>query len=238
MRKILLSSVYILPLLFLVQVPVAMAGSQGEAAAMAMSPLNDGDLSGITGREGIAIDLELRVNTDANGKPLQSLNYCSGNNNPCRLAFNFLNRESGAVGQKGEWIVWKDYYGLTRINNLWIDAGQSPAVASTYQDTRTEARGNRFMNGSGTCLLDSSQTAATCYQGAFNKPALMLQFNNGQAAGLELLMNLGRVSTEYGPTGYNNDLRPSSLGVLIGDTRGNYMPAQFKIGGRVGLYGF
>lgn len=216
----------------------AKAFSDDASSHMTLAALDDGSLSDISGREGIAIDLELRVNTDAVGKPLQSLNYCSGNNNPCRIAFNFLNRESGAVGQKGEWIVWKDYYGLTRINNLWIDAGQTPAVASGYQDVRTEAGGNRFMNGSGTCLLDSSKTAATCYQGVLNKPALMLKFNNGQANGIELFMNLGRVSTEYGPTGYGSDDRGSSLGVLIGDTTGIYAPAKIKIGGRVGLYGF
>jgi hypothetical protein len=238
MIKLLLSCFYFALLLFISHGPAVMAGDKSEELSFQISPLSDSDLSDVTGREGIALDLELRVNTDANGKPLQSLSYCSGNNNPCRIAFNFLNRESGAVGQKGEWIVWKDYYGLTRINNLWIDAGQNPATASTYQDTRSEALGNRFMSGSGSCLLDSSKTAATCYQGALNKPALMMTFNNGQAGGLELFMNLGRVSTEYGPTAFNSDARGTSLGVLIGDTSGPYAPARFKIGGRVGLYGF
>lgn len=217
------------------------AASEGFADPLpyqALAQLDDSALSDVTGREGIAADLELRVNVDANGKPLASLGFCSGDNNPCRIAFNFLNRESGAVGQKGEWIVWKDYFGVTRINNLWINAGQTPSSGSGYADDRTEARGNRFMSGTGTCLLDSTKSADTCHEAARSKPFLVQEFNRGNAGGLQLFMNLGRVSTEYGPTGYNKDDRGTSLGLLIGDTRGRYQPADFKIGGRVGLFGF
>lgn len=209
------------------------AYSETGSPALGMMALDDGSLAAVSGREGIAVDLELRVNTDSAGAPLSSLSYCYGNNNPCRLAFQFHNRGSGG----GEWIVWKDFFGTMKINNLWIDAGQTPSSGSGYQDT---VANNRFMGGAlgTTCLLDSSKTAATCHEAARNKPMLAQRFNNGAAGGIQLFMNLGRVATEYGTTGYNSDFRGSSLGVLIGDTSSRYAPAQMKIGGKVGLYGF
>lgn len=214
---------------------------------LGMVALDDGALSAIDGREGVAVDLELRVNADATGAPLASLGGCTGNNNPCRIAFKFFNRESGSTGNKGEWIVWKDYYGLTRINNLWIDAGQTPGTGSGKADARLASEGNRFMSssqdGSATCLLDAAKTAATCHEAARNKPMLALKFDNGNMGGLEMLLHLGRVSTEYGPEGYNRDDRGTSLGLLIGDTGGGSTaaasgPARFKITGTVGLFGF
>ena len=205
--------------------------------------MDDADLAEIIGREGIAADLELRVNADTDGNPLQSLNYCQdpggGGADLCRMSFLFHNRESGG----GEWVTWKNFFGVLKVNNLWIDADQSPGTASPYPD---DSLTNRFMSGSATptCLLDGAKTAATCYEATQNLPMLALRFNEGNAAGIELFLNLGGVAIEYGAQGYLQNDRGPALGVMIGDVRGTDLanpvarPAEIRIGGKMGLYGF
>lgn len=213
--------------------------SSSLAAAEGLQSLDDADLADVSGQAGIAIDLQLQLNSDANGNPLASLSSCTGIGNPCRMAFQFHNRGSGG----GEWMVWKDLFGILKINSLWLDAGQTSGTASPYPDTVTN---NRFMSsgGSPSCLPDSSKTAATCYQGVLGKPMLAMQINQGNAGGLQLFLNLGRVSVEYGAQGYNADLRSPALGVLIGDVRGTDLAtptayaAQARVSGKIGLYGF
>lgn len=203
-----------------------------------LTALNDEALGDVYGQAGIAADLELRINTDASGNPLANLDYCSGDGNPCRMGFLFHNRESGG----GEWVTWKSFFGHLKLNNLYVDADQTPGIASPYPDDGVV---NRFMSGDeSTCLLDGSTKTSTCHQVAQSMPLLALQFNEGGDKGLELFMNLGGVAIEYGETGYNDDLRGAALGVLIGDTRGldqsvpSAHPAEIKIGGKMGLYGF
>ena len=220
-------------LLLTLGLPLSLYAQQG------LKPLDEAALGAVTGQAGIALDLEWRVNADSSGNPLASLNYCSGANDPCRMSFQFDNR--GSAG--GEWITWKNFYGVLRLNNAWIDANQSPGTASKYADTGAN---NRFMSGDSTpiCLLDGSTNASTCHQGTLNMPMLALQFNQGGAAGVELFLNIGAVAVEYGATGYQNNTNEPALGVLIGDVRGTDLatpvayPAQIKIGGTMGLYGF
>ncbi len=211
--------------------------------AQSMTALDDSALSGVTGQAGIAADLELRVNADNLGNPLQNLNYCQdpagGGADLCRMSFLFHNRDSGG----GEWVTWKNFFGVLKLNNLWIDADQAPGTASPYADNSTN---NRFMSGAATpvCLLDSGLTATTCHQGTLNSPMLALQFNQGNAAGIELFLNLGGVAIEYGAQGYLQNERGPALGVLVGDVRGTDLanpvayPAEIRIGGKMGLYGF
>lgn len=218
----------LLPLSFLLLSPLC--------AAEGLSSLDDASLSDVSGQAGIAIDLVAQINSDASGNPLASLSSCVGTSNPCHVAFQFHNRGSGG----GEWMVWKDFFGILKFNNVWLDAGQTSSTASAYPDTATA---NRFMNGA-TCLPDSAKTAATCYQAVLGKPMMSMQLNQGNAGGLQLFLHLGRVSVEYGATGYDGDARLPALGVLVGDIRGTDLatptayPAQAKIGGKIGLYGF
>lgn len=207
-----------------------------------LKPLDDADLAGVSGQSGVALDLVLQTNADESGNPLASQNYCTGTvaaGNGCRMAFQFHNRGSGG----GEWVVWKDFFGVLKMNNIWLDAAQTPATASPYPDIGAN---NRFMSSgtTPTCLPDSSKTSATCADAVRSIPMLSMQTNLGAAGGLQLFLNLGRVAVEYGATGYNADLRGPALGVLIGDTRGTDLAtptayaAQAKIGGKIGLYGF
>lgn len=207
---------------------------------LGMQFLDDAEMGEVTGQAGIAVDLELRINTDESFNPLANLDHCFGPANDCRMAFQFHNRNSGG----GEWIVWKDFYATLKIDDLWIDAGQTPTTASGFQDDTTS---NRFISGTtGGCLLDSSLPAQNCYQGALGLPMLSLTFNQP----LELFLNLGAVAVEYGEQGYLLDAQSAALGVRIADTGtdgafpdnglsyGNIHPATIKIGGSMGLYGF
>ncbi|MGB2059532.1 MAG: DUF6160 family protein [Alcanivorax sp.] len=208
--------------------------------ASGLQSLDDAAMSDVTGRAGIAVDLELRINTDENFNPLSNLDYCYGPNNDCRMAFNFHNRDSG----DGEWIVWKDLYGTLKVNDLRIDAGQTRGNPSGFQDNVAD---NRFMSGTGGgCLLDESLSAEDCFQGALGIPMLSLTFNQN----LELFLNIGAVAVEYGEEGYLQDAQSAALGLRIADTGtdgtsidpgfsyGNIHPATIKIGGTMGLYGF
>ncbi|WP_156478254.1 DUF6160 family protein [Alcanivorax sp. NBRC 102024] len=208
--------------------------------AAGLQSLDDATMSNVTGQAGIAVDLELRINTDENFNPLSNLDYCDGPSNDCRMAFNFHNRNSGG----GEWIVWKDLYGTLKINDLRIDAGQTSGNPSGFQD---DIANNRFISGTGGgCLLDENLTAEDCYQGALGIPMLSLTFNED----IELFLNIGAVAVEYGPEGYLQDAQSAALGLRIADTGtdgtisdngfsyGNIHPATIKIGGSMGLYGF
>lgn len=208
--------------------------------AAGMQSLDEYEMGEVTGQAGIAVDLELRINTDDSFNPLANLDYCFGQGNDCRMAFQFHNRSSGG----GEWIVWKDFYATLKIDDLWIDAGQTPTTASGFQDDTTS---NRFISGTtGGCLLDSSLSAQNCYQGALGLPMLSLTFNQP----LELFLNLGAVAVEYGEQGYLLDAQSAALGLRIADTGmggvsadnglnfGNIHPARIKVGGSMGLYGF
>lgn len=229
MRKI----AFIAAILFL---PLALFARQP-----GLVPLDDSSMGEVFGQAGIAMDLQLTVNADSTGSPLPNLNYCSGANDPCRMSFQFNNRGSA----EGEWITWKNFFGVLRLNNVWIDADQSLGVASQYADN---SENNRFMSGgvAPTCLLPGGgTTAATCHQGTLNMPMLALQFNNGGASGIELFLNIGAVAVEYGSTGYLDNTNEAALGVMIADTRGwdnpdnpVAYPAQIKVGGTMGLYGF
>ena len=52
-----------------------------------MHPLDDSELSAISGQQGIELTLRLRNNMDENNNPLS----CSGSLNPCRMGIEFAN---------------------------------------------------------------------------------------------------------------------------------------------------
>lgn len=191
--------------------------------------LDDSELSDVTGQEGIALDVELRINTDASGAPLASLNDCSGVGNPCTLAVQFNNR----LGGGGEWLVLKDTYGLLRINNLWLDAGETPLLSSLYPNPR------RFLSQDGSTCLTGQGSAPNCT--ANGLPALTMTFP-GSAGVFEtdvnLSLNIGRMAVQYGAEVLlpGNDNNRSFVGIRIDDLI--HDSARIDIDGSVSLIGF
>lgn len=201
--------------------------------AVGLQPLDEEALGNVTGKEGIALDFELRQNADANGNPLASLNNCSGVGNPCLLAVQFNERTD--LG--GEWLVIKDFYGVMRLNDLWLDGENTPGSASGY------ANANVFRKGVDCLLIGSNETS--CIPN--NVPALMMHFPGTYAAfedDIELFLNIGRMSVQYGAAGFlpANDDGKSFLSLRISDLRTSSgvpnPPAVIDIDGGIKLIGF
>lgn len=188
-------------------------------------------MSEIVAREGIALELELRINLeDDSYQPRADLSDCQGVNNPCKLALKFNNRDD--LG--GEWVVAKDWYGQLLISQLYLDGGYTTDTGgngSPYTNMK------RFENENGTCLLTGD---VGCETGdADDLPALQLSIP-GSASTFEedvLFYNhIGRMAVEYGESGYSNDSNGSFLGLLVSDV--TQKPAAIDVDGAVKVFGF
>ena len=191
--------------------------------ALAMELLKDEQMANVTGQEGVALDLEFRVNADSDGNALASVSNCQGLANPCNLALQFANRDAAG----GEWLVLKDMYGVLRFNDLQLDGSRLPALSSAF------ANPSRFEDQNGTCLLSNDCTPN-------DSLALLLTFPEtaGFNADIEWRLNIGRAAVQFGPEGFlpANDNGGSFLGLAIGDTVTDI--ARIDIDGGIQLYGF
>lgn len=237
--------------------PAALLAASAVHADMEL--LEDADLVAVTGKEGVAVDLELRYNTDAVGAPLASMSSCAGNNNPCKFALNLNNR--GTIGTDAEWVVMKDFYALLKINSLRLDTGVTPGAATAYIDPGLgTATVGRFENPT-TCLLTgiAGGCAATAVQ---NLAALRLGFKPqavdltaASFSNIQWLQSLGRVSAEYDCTpagagatlcgtstlGYNRDAATGTvLGLKLarGSALATPLPANIRVDGYMTFFGF
>jgi hypothetical protein len=199
--------------------------------ANALETVSDEEMSNISAQQGIALDLEFRMNTDASSMPLASLGGCAGTTaaNKCKMAIHLNNRNSGG----GEWLVLKDMYGSFLISNLYIDATSLPAAASPY------ANDSRFLDQAGTVCLPDGLGASGCAARLQGKPTLSMQYPGLYTvfeSDVQVHLNIGRAAIEYGATGYNNDLRGSFMGLLVSDT--TQKRAKIDIDGKIQMYGF
>lgn len=211
-------------------------GSTGERHTSAvMQELDDNILQSIAGREGVSLDIEVRLNTDAAGVPLASLSSCSGNNNPCKLAIAFNNRPD-------KWLMLKDYYGTLFIPKLYIDKTSAPATVSAYKELA------RFQDKNGGCLLGAGKTTACVDADIQNHPALKLS-SPGATGTFEsdILANLfiGRVAIETTDTsttpatpGYDRDANGTFLGLQLRDTSTSAPQAKIDVDGHIAMFGF
>lgn len=196
-----------------------------------MEALSEAGLSDIHARDGVALEVEFRANADANGQPLASVDFCSGQNNPCRLGLEFEGRE-------GQWMVLKDYYYVLRYDNILLDAGATPNSDSPYRDL------TRFEDGAGLpLLLDPNDV-----------PALQVSFPaiaEGQYSHAYVALRIGRLAAEYDSNlgagvpcelpactpGYMRDENPGSvLGFAIGNSAGGL--AGIRMDGVMRAFGF
>lgn len=211
-----------------------------------MVELEDGALQNIAGQEGVSLDIEIRLNTDAAGAPLASLDSCAGGTatapNPCRIAIAFNNRP-------GKWLMLKDYYGTLNIPKLYLNKTQAPTTVSAYKDL------TRFQNETGGCLLRGGKTTA-CVDAdiagdgtAALPPHPALKLSMPGATGTfenDILVNLfiGRVAIEIDDTsttpttpGYNRDANGTFLGLQLRDTN-SARQAKIDIDGHIAMFGF
>ena len=193
-----------------------------------LMPVDDMELAQITGQEGVAIDLELRVNADSSGTPLASLDNCSGPGNPCLIALQFGNRTAGG----GEWLAIKDLYGVMRFNDLQLDGTRLPSQSSDY------ANPERFLDQNGTCLIDSGMAAENCSPNGTLAASFSFPETSGFNADIEWFLNVGRMSVQFGEEGYwaANDDGASFVGIRIDDKINDV--ATIDVGGSIQLFGF
>lgn len=190
-------------------------------AGQALEQMDDSALSAISGREGIALDLELTINADSNGNPLSNLSYCSGVGNPCVLGLLFANRNAGG----GEWLVIKDFFGVLRFNDLQLDASRLPATSSAY------ANPERFEDLSGTCMI------AGCDPSGGLAALFSFPETPGFNADVEWRWDIGRGAVQFGANGFlpSADNNASFVGVRVADTVNNI--GQIDLNGSLQLYG-
>lgn len=212
------------------------------SAAHALESMPDADLADATAQEGIALQLEIRVNADAKGNALTTgysnvtglasaavanstdFTNCASETDfssvGCRVAWTTPNRGSGAT-QK--WLVVKNWYGMLNVPLLWLDGGLTPNAATAYADL------TRFRDKNGVPLIASPN----------NMHYIKLQLQDD----IQFNWNMGGLSFEKGATGYLTNSRPSLGGLRLGNSANDGLTTMTTTGsasikGTVGLFGF
>lgn len=231
------------------------------AMAADLQSLDDGQLSSVSGGDGIALGWEYGVNTDTSGNPLTSLGDCNGtgtvtatSGDRCRFAWQVAKRVDGSGN--AAWTVAKNGWMSLKIPALNLDVQTSMSgvgAATGYFDatrfTGYDASGNSI------CLLPGG----SCTFGTINGlPAMKLYYpvasynattynaGTGISSGFNSLsigLNIGRMAIEFDlpgtpvTPGYMRDANTGSfLGAQIRDNNGNF--AMMAIGGSALIYGF
>ena len=193
-----------------------------------MHPLDDSELSAISGQQGIELTLRLRNNMDENNNPLS----CSGSLNPCRMGIEFANYQ-------GTWLMLKEYYGKIEFNNIRIESSNLNNSNTSYFDPeRFLSTDGTNINDDGDCLLSNCNPAGLA--------ALKLSYPNNKENevynDLNLFLNIGRLALEFddGSTpGFMRDAATGSvLGYRISDSSGLNAAAQMRFDGDAYVFGF
>lgn len=137
-----------------------------------MQSLDDSSLSEVAAQQGIAFDLEYRINTKADGEPVSAaecptVGVLTGGTS-CRIALS--------LADSGFWIVMKGYRGLIKLTNIRIDAVTTDAAYTP----RTDGPDAGTVGGDAGYL--NPYLAETGYNPT-SKPALQLTAGNWADAG-------------------------------------------------------
>ena len=205
------------PLLFV----GALAGAGG------MLPLDDASMAGVTGREGIGLNMEFLINTDIAGDGSIIHHTCptfsasAPNGTPdCRIALRFNDRDDS-------WLVLKNYHGVLRFNKAQLDASRTDSTPSGYCDADCSAR-----FGAGFDPDDRLSFQLTYdHTGVADNTAYYGDF--------DLYLNL-KMAAEFGATGYLDDnTTGTALGFRAADgPNASNGAAQMRFDGTMKMYGY
>ena len=109
--------------------------SVGDVSAELL-PISNDEMDIETGQAGVALSLEMRLNSDAKGNSL-----CGTAALPlveCRMAIGLNNR--GRPGTDQEWLVLKGIFGRIYIPYLTLDADEVTYISECYAATGKFAR--------------------------------------------------------------------------------------------------
>lgn len=218
----------------------------------AMEPLEDAVLASVTGREGVAVDLELRVNMTEEGVPLsgQAGHYgtnCVGQNNPCRWALSFANRDN----------VWLVFNGWSLATTVTVDidvtskmtSASIPGFDLSMTDDRPPSH-NRFFNVSNQCMLTGCTTPADIPAAIQDMPAMrittpssVLSYDalNNRSMGFDntrLALNLEGAAAITAVDGFGAPVPGTFVGAQIGDMEQGNNFAGWAFQGEVYVFGY
>jgi len=127
------------------------------AHAASLQPLDDAQLSNVSGREGVSLDFDYGLNAFKEDTTYNGENYKRGDplprslleDNPglsdpaatvygwngcARIGANEANACSMAIGtnnRPGMWVILKDMWAVLKMHNFWIDSGRVGACTGT-----------------------------------------------------------------------------------------------------------
>lgn len=205
-----------------------MVSSSFKANADTLKPMDDSELSAVTGQDSVQLTLKLRNNTDESNNPIS----CDGLLNPCRMGIEFSSYD-------GVWLMLKDYYGTMEVNDIRIESGSLSDANTAYFDPE------RFLSVDGTdtsndadCLLEGCNPAGL----AALKLSYPLNKDVGVYNDFNIFMNVGRVALEFdslSTPGYMRDAATGSvLGYRFSDSTGLNAPAKMRFDGDAYVFGF
>lgn len=205
-----------------------------------MSSLSEDEMSGVSGAQGVVLELKLRNNTSSTSAPLDCV-VVIGNPNPCRMGLEFAARS-------GIWLMLKEYFGTVHLKDIRMDAGFMPAANTAYYDAA------RFKDVAGANLIPGANP--------INLPTILMTYPATDAQGTydDFLsyLNIGRAWLEYdigAISGYNRDTTlDSALSMRLADSSGtdlipdpdnppdvklsNNSPAKMRFWGTAYVFGF
>lgn len=221
----------------------------------ALDALSDGELSGITGREGILVSIEYYYNSSPYDDPSTTAfneagaalpGFCSspnggsslGNMN-CRLALQFENRD-------GIWLLAKNGHASLAVNRLSMDAaflGDAASAASPllYNDAK-------FRDADGSCLLGECSASWIAKMPGLRThyPGTGGSYNPASTRSIgyddvKFGLFIEGIGVEYDSApgagdGWSRDQSGAFMGVSIRDNNG--YQAGIAFGGNFYLYGF
>lgn len=221
-----------------------------------MQSLSDADMGDVLGQDGLAINLEFRINAKADGDPVES-SECPTvagltGGASCRLAINLADRD-------GIWIVMKSYRGIIKLTNIRLDA--SVFGGSTIHRDITTYMGGYDPNNKPAIRLTSGNWANTLGANCELAPASVscnTYLNTASYTDATVALSIERLTAEFdagGQPGYLLDAVPGAPLALrlahgIGlvpdpdnppDVKvGPYTnaPAQIRLDGRLQVHGF
>lgn len=145
--------------------------------------LDDASLGEVSAQQGIAFDLEYRVNALANGDAV-SASECPAigaltAGASCRIAYSLAD-------SSGMWIVAKAYRGMIKLTNIRIDAAELAAAwTSRTSGSLTGTGGQAAYMNPNLCINTSGCTSASpasSYYDPRSKPSLQLTAGNWATA--------------------------------------------------------
>lgn len=236
--------------------------------AGALESLADDVLADIGAQAGIQINLEFRINANADG----SLDPCPAvaGAADCRLALSGLDR-------RGFWVVMKEYRGITRLTDTRIDAANAVSTTTDWSSGKSVGMspntylGTHNPNNKPVIQLTTAPWGMA-YAAGSTSGTFYSYMNKDAYDDLAMLMNIGRMTAEYDcgtaintaagihvagcsssvagwdgvdrVPGYLRDAIPGapiSLRTAHGisaSTLSPNAPAQMRLDGRLQLYGF